>query len=123
MAIERHIIKVSTTGSDASATGSLVTALPYCELLAVYMNFHASAPASTDTTLSSPGDPVSVTILTVTNSATDAWFYPTHQLDDASASAITGAYIPAIIHGNLLTELAGSDALTDALTMTIFVRT
>ena len=122
MAIERHIIKVSTTGSDASATGSLVTALPYCELLAVYMNFHADAPASTDTTLSSPGDPVSVTLLTVTNSATDAWFYPTHQLDDASASAITGAYIPAIIHGNLLTELAGSDALTDALTMTIFVR-
>tara|TARA_R110000744_G_scaffold49799_1_gene108027 strand:+ start:170 stop:541 length:372 start_codon:yes stop_codon:yes gene_type:complete len=123
MAIERHIIKVSTTGSDASATGSLVTALPYCELLAVYMNFHASAPASTDTTLSSPGDPVSVTLLTVTNSATDAWLYPTHQLDDASASAITGAYIPAIIHGNLLTELAGSDALTDALVMTIFVRT
>jgi hypothetical protein len=122
MAIERHIIKVSTTGSDASATGSLVTALPYCELLAVYMNFHADAPASTDTTLSSPGDPVSVTLLTVTNSATDAWFYPTHQLDDASASAITGAYIPAIIHGNLLTELAGSDALTDALVMTIFVR-
>ena len=122
MAIERHIIKVSTTGSDASATGSLVTALPYSELLAVYMNFHADAPASTDTTLSSPGDPVSVTLLTVTNSATDAWFYPTHQLDDATASAITGAYIPAIIHGNLLTELAGSDALTDALVMTIFVR-
>ena len=121
MAIERHIIKVSTTGSDASATGSLVTALPYCELLGVYMNFHADAPASTDTTVSSPGDPVSVTLLTVTNSATDAWFYPTHQLDDASASAIPGAYIPAIIHGNLLTELAGSDALTDALTMTIFV--
>jgi len=122
MAIERHTVKVSTTGSDASATGSRVTALPYCELLAVYMNFHADAPASTDTTLSSPGDPVSVTLLTVTNSATDAWFYPTHQLDDSSASAITGAYIPAIVHGNLLTELAGSDALTDALTMTIYVR-
>ena len=122
MAIEKHTVKVSTTGSDASATGSLVTSLPWCELLAVYMDFHASAPASTDTTLSSPGGPVSVTLLTVTNSATDAWFYPTHQLDDASASAITGAYIPAIIHGNLLTEIAGCDALTDALTLTLFVR-
>ena len=122
MAIEKHTVKVSTTGSDASATGSLVTALPWCELIAVYMDFHASAPASTDTTLSSPGGPVSVTLLTVTNSATDAWFYPTHQLDDASASAITGAYIPAIIHGNLLTEIAGCDALTDALTLTLFVR-
>ena len=122
MAIERYIIKVSTTGSDASATGSLVVALPYCELLAAYLNFHADAPASTDTTLSSPGDPVAVTLLTVTNSATDAWYYPSIQLDDNSASAITGAYVPAIIHGNLLTELAGCDALTDALVMTIWVR-
>ena len=122
MAIEKHIIKVSTTGSDASATGSRVTALPYCELLAVRMDFHASAPGTTDTTLASPGGPVSVTLLTVSNSVTDAWYYPTHQLDDSSGSAITGAYIPAVIHGNLLTELAGSDALTDALVMTIFVR-
>ena len=122
MAIEKHIIKVSTTGSDASATGSRVTALPYCELLAVRMDFHASAPGTTDTTLSSPGGPVSVPLLTVSNSVTDAWYYPTHQLDDSSGSAITGAYIPAVIHGNLLTELAGSDALTDALVMTIFVR-
>ena len=122
MAIEKHTIKVSTTGSSGSATGSLVTALPYSELLAARLDFHASAPGTTDTTLSSPGGPVSVTLLTVTNSATDAWFYPTHQLDDSSGSAITGAYIPAIIHGNLLVELAGCDALTDALTMTIFVR-
>ena len=123
MAIEKYTIKVSTTGSSGSATGSLVTALPYCELLAARLDFHASAPGTTDTTLYSPGGPVSVTLLTVTNSATDAWFYPTHQLDDSSGSAITGAYIPAVIHGNLLVELAGCDALTDALTMTIFVRT
>ena len=122
MAIEKHVIKGSTTGSSGSATGSLVTALPPCELLAVYMNFHASAPASTDTTLSSPGDPVAVTLLTVTNSATDAWYYPSIQMDDNSGSAITGAYVPGLIHGNLLTELAGCDALTDALVMSIFVR-
>ena len=123
MAIEKYTIKVSTTGSDASATGSLVTALPLCELLAVYANFHASAPASTDTTISSPADPVAVTLLTITNSATDAWYYQPHQLDDASGSAITGAYIPAKVHGNLLVELAGCDALTDALTLTAYVRT
>ena len=122
MAIEKHVIKVSTTGSSGSATGSLVTALPPCELLAVYMNFHASAPASTDTTLSSPGDPVAVTLLTVTNSATDAWYYPSIQMDDNSGSAITGAYVPGLIHGNLLTELAGCAALTDAMVMSIFVR-
>ena len=122
MAIERYVIKVSTTGSDASATGSLVTALPYCELLAGYFDFHASAPASTDTTLSSPGDPVALTLLTITNSATAAWYYPSLQMDDNAGAAITGAYVPALIHGNLLVELAGCDALTDALTLTIFVR-
>ena len=122
MAIERHVIKVSTTGSDASATGSRVVPLPYCEIIAARMDFHASAPGTTDTTLSSPGDPVSVTLLTITNSATDAWYYPSIQLDDSSGSAITGAYVPAIVHGNLLVELAGCDALTDALTLTIFVR-
>ena len=122
MAIERHVIKVSTTGSDASATGSRVVPLPYCEIIAARMDFHASAPGTTDTTLSSPGDPVSVTLLTITNSATDAWYYPSIQLDDNSGSAITGAYVPAIVHGNLLVELAGSDALTDTLTLTLFVR-
>jgi len=122
MAIEKHTVKISTTGSSGSATGSLVTPLPYCEILAVRADFYASAPGTTDTTISSPGDPVAVTLLTITNSATDAWFYPTHQLDDSSGSAITGAYIPAVVHGNLLVELAGCDALTDALTLTIFVR-
>jgi len=122
MAIERHVVQVSTTGSSASATGSRIVPLPYCEILAARLDFHASAPGTTDTTLSSPGDPVSVTLLTVTNSATDAWYYPSIQLDDNSGSAITGAYVPAIVHGNLLVELAGSDALTDALTLTLFVR-
>ena len=42
-------------------------------------------------------------------------------MDDNAGAAITGAYVPALIHGILLVELAGSDALTDALTMTIFV--
>jgi len=122
MAIERHVIKLTTTGSDASATASRVVALPYCELLAAYFNFHASAPGTTDTTLSSPGDPVALTLLTVTNSVTDAWYYPSIQMDDNAGAAITGAYVPAIVHGNLLIELAGSDALTDALTLTLFVR-
>ena len=121
MAIEKHEIKVTTTGSDASATGSLVVPLPYCQIIAARFDFHASAPGTTDTTLSSPGAPVAVTLLTITNSATDAWYYPGIQLDDNSGSAITGAYIPALVHGNLLVERAGCDALTDALTLTLFV--
>ena len=121
MAIEKHVIKVSTTGSSGSATGSLVVPMAYAKIVAARLDFHASAPGTTDTTLSSPGDPVAVTLLTVTNSATDAWYYPSIQMDDNSGSAITGAYVPAFVHGNLLVELAGCDALTDALTLTVYV--
>ncbi len=123
MPIEKHEIKVSTTGGDASATGSTVLALPLCELVAVYCDFHATAPASTDTTISSPGNPAALTLLTITNYAKDGWYYPTVQKDNNEGAAITGDYAQPVIHGNLSISLAGSNALTDALVATVYVRT
>ena len=122
MTIEKHEIKVSTTGVAGSASGTTVLALPLCELVAIYLDFHASAPATTDTTISSPGNPAALTLLTVSNSATDAWKYPSVNLHDNTGAAITGAYAPPIIHGNLSVALAQCDALTDALVATVYVR-
>lgn len=120
--IEKHEITVTTTGSAGSAVGSTVKALPLSELVALYVNFHASAPATTDTTISSPGNPVALTLLTITNSATDAWYYPAVQKDDNTGSAITGDYAQPVIHGNLLVELAQADALTDCVVVTAYIR-
>ena len=122
MTIEKHELRVSTTGSAGSASGSSILALPLCELVAVHLNFHASAPATTDTTVKSPGNPASVTLLTVSNSATDAWYYPKVQKHDNTGAAITGDYADPVVHGNLSIDLAQCDALTDALVATIYIR-
>ncbi len=122
MAIEKHVLKVSTTGGDGSATGSSILALPLVELLAIHLDFNASAPATTDTTVTASGNPLAVTLLTVTDSVTDAWFYPKVQDDDNSGSAITGSYSHPIIQEHLTIDLAQCNALTDAVVATIYVR-
>ena len=120
--IRKVEIKVSTSGSDAAATGTGSTPVPLGRLVAMYLDFHASAPATTDTTVKATGDPATRTLLTVTNSATDAWLFPGDQVDDETAAAVTGAYREQLIHGGTLQiELAGCNALTDALTATCYI--
>tara|TARA_Y100000310_G_scaffold126272_3_gene125047 strand:+ start:6840 stop:7214 length:375 start_codon:yes stop_codon:yes gene_type:complete len=123
MGIEKHKIAVATTGSAGSATGTAVLALPASELVAVFLDFNASAPSTTDTTLKAiGGDLADITVLTVTNSATDGWYFPGEQMDDNAAAAITGAYQHPLIHQNLSIDLAQADALSPCLTAYVFVR-
>ena len=123
MAVEKHTLKISTTGSAGAATGSGILSLPLCELVAIYLDYHASAPATTDVTVKSVGDPATVTLLTRSNSATDAWMYPKVQDHDNVAAAITGSYSDPVIHaGALSIELAQADALTDCLVATVYIR-
>lgn len=57
MAIEKHTLNISTTGSAGSATGSGILSVPLCELLAVHLDYHASCPATADVTVKAVGDP------------------------------------------------------------------
>jgi hypothetical protein len=121
MAIEKHELRVSTTGSSGSATGFSALAVPLSELLAVHVDYHASAPGTTDLTLKSPSGPVSVTVLTVSNTNSDAWYYPKIQDHDNAGAAITGSYSdPPLDH--FTADLAQCDALTDAVILTIYIR-
>ena len=122
MAVRKYQEKVSTSGSAGSATGSGIIALPPAELLKVYLDYNASAPGTTDVTLTAAGDPASEVVLTRSNSATDGYFYPRRQKDDNAAAAITGDYDKFIIHGHLLIEVAQADALTDCVIVHIWVR-
>jgi len=122
MAIIQRTIKVATTGSNASATGSAQESFPVGKLLACHYNFSGSAPGTTDTTLTKVGgDLTAVTILTLTNVNTDAWYFPMEQDDGNTGSAITGSYQPHVIHNGLLVAIAGADALSPCLTLTVFV--
>ena len=122
MTIEKHELAVSTTGSAGSATGSGILTVPYAELLALYVDYHADAPATTDLTISSPGNPASVTLLTLTNVNNDGWYYPKVQQQDSSGSAVSGGYSHPLVHGSLLASLAGCDPLSNAVVITFYLR-
>jgi hypothetical protein len=110
-------IAVTTTGSVGSATGSTTSDVLRGYLLDVHLDFHASAPATTDTTLAyaTRGG----NILVVTNSATDALLQPLKQSCDAAAAAITGVYNSYVLDDKVTVSLAGCDALTNAVVATI----
>lgn len=116
-------IKVSTSGSSGSATGAGAIQLPVCELVALYVNFHASAASTQDTTFTAPDSPLGnaadQTILTLTNTNTDAWEYPRRDSDDNTGSTDTDSKVPYVIAGGTLhVNIAQGDALTDCIMVT-----
>ena len=115
MSFQVRTLKVSATGSAGSASGNSQEAVPSSKLYAVYFDFHGSAPATLDTTLSTPGnsDLPSQTILTLTNVNTDGYYYPRRQIDDNVGAAVTGAYDPFYLSGSVRLVVAQGDALTD----------
>lgn len=118
--ISTYIVPVTTTGSAGSATGSADTPLLTGELLDVYLDFHASAPATTDTTIafSTRGG----NVLAVANSATDGMFHPRCKPVDNANAAITNAHDKFFLNDKLTVSLAQCDALTAAVTAYIRVR-
>jgi hypothetical protein len=117
--IKQQVYTITTTGVAGSATGSQ-TLLVHGEILTVVLNFHASAPGTTDTTIAfadSGGN-----ILVVTDSATDAVVHPRGTCVNASNSAITNSHTPFASAQGVTISLAQCDALTAALVATITYR-
>mgnify|MGYP001558893609 CR=1 FL=1 len=128
MTIEVHKISVTTTGVAGSASGSAIKAVPKGKVKAIYLDYHASAPATTDVTVKAEADstgiPGDLTLLTRSNSATDGWFYPKVQKHDNAGAAITGDYDDPVVHGGILSvTVAQADALTDCVTAYIYLET
>jgi hypothetical protein len=112
--IAQETISVTTTGSAGSATGTGRSGALSGFLLDVYLDFHASSPATTDTTIAYD-EPDNGNILVVTNSSTDALHAPRKQVSDSAAAAIDGVYDLYPLNGNVTVALAGCDALTAAV--------
>lgn len=110
--INQAVVTVTTTGSSASATGSGTTdAALYGFLLDVYLDYHASAPATTDVTISY-ASPANGNITVYSNSATDVLLMPRKNAVDVAGAAITGVYDLYPLNGRVTVSVAGSDALT-----------
>jgi len=107
-------VKVTTTGDDAAAVGSAQTEALHGFLLDVFLDYHASAPNTTDVTLAYTER--GGNILAVANNATDGLYAPRQKPVDNANSAITNAHDRFPLNQPLTISVAGSDALTACVT-------
>lgn len=121
MAIRREVIRVTTTGSAGSATGTATSQSIVGELLYLYVDFHASAPATTDTTMTAASSGAAV--WSISNSVTDVTVAPALACVTPANVAITNSHRPLVLGDRLTVALAQSDALTDAVVVTAVWRT
>ena len=114
-----YTLVVNTTGSAGSATGSKTTpALESGQVLeAIKVDYHGSAPATTDLVVSEVGG-LQQTLLTLTNTNTDGIYYPRHALHDAVGAEGSGLDLFQV-EGQLQVAVSGCDALAPAVTVTL----
>jgi hypothetical protein len=108
-------VPVTTTGSSGSATGTGMTSAYSGLLMGVKLDYHASAPNTTDVTLAEAGGG-SRTLLTVSNNNTSGAYYPTVEAQDGTGAAVSGVRLPIALGGTALqVTVAQSNALTEAV--------
>jgi hypothetical protein len=87
--IKTEIVTVTVAGSAGSAVGNADSRRPLNgRLIAVYLDYVTQA-ATADVTITTKKAPVK-TLLTVTDSATDGWYYPRYVVHSEAAAALTG---------------------------------
>jgi hypothetical protein len=107
----QEIVTVTTTGSAASATGSGTTQGLHGFLLDIFLDYHASAPATTDVTIAYD-EPDNGNITVYSDSATDVLLMPRKNAVDVAGAAVSGVYDLYPLNGRVTVSVAGSDALT-----------
>jgi hypothetical protein len=126
--VEAETLRITTTGSAGSATGSATTVKTHGEILGIYIDYHASAPgATTDITIAEPAEDANHTPASVyakSDSATDVYIIPGRFAVTNADAALTNDVTPEryFISRRLKAALAQCDALTDAAKVTIFSR-
>lgn len=111
------VVSINTTGSAGTATGSGTSESLSGYLEDIYFDFHASAPATTDTTVAFATRGGNIIVLS--NTATDALKAPLQQAHDAAGAAITGVYKQFLLNQPITISLAQCDELTAALVVRI----
>lgn len=113
MAIEQSTVRVTTAGGDGVAAGTGYSDAIKGYLLDIYLDYHASAPATTDVTVTQEGR--SGNLFARSDSATDALVAPRQGLVTNANAAITDSNAPFPVNGRLVFTLAQANALTDCL--------
>jgi len=120
MAIQR--VTISATGAAGGAGAATATArssrMIKGLIRAVHLAYLDSPPAgTTDVTVAGATAPA-IPILTISNAATDGWFFPMHQADNNLGADITGMGTPVACDDYVAVTIAqANDA--DGVTATI----
>lgn len=119
--IRTYTVAVNTTGSAGSATGTGAATehIPQGFFLDAYLDYNASAPATTVVTITQTGH--ADKILTAPASATDVRIAPRQSLATRAGAAITNSHDLIPVNGTLTVAVSASDALTAAATVTMRV--
>lgn len=104
---------ITTTGNSGAATGSATTSPLRGLLLDVFLDYHASAPATTDVTLAYKDQ--GGNILVVSDNKTDTLYAPRKATCGPTGTALTD-YAPYPLDQALTISVAQCDALTAAVT-------
>lgn len=113
MSIRTEIVRVTTTGSNGSAAGSATSVALNGELIDIHLDYHATAPNTTDVTIAY-GTPGLGTIATNADSATDVLLAPRQELPSAS-----GNWELYPLNGTITVAVAECNALAPAVVATI----
>lgn len=124
--IKQTRIKVTTVGSAGSATGTTDSEdVINGRILRVDVDYHASAPGTTDVILSEVEAHVAHNVISKTDNATDFTAYPSIQLTDSAGAGRTfdgtrAVVVPDFVSGHLRLTVNQCDALTNAVVADIY---
>jgi len=114
--IRTYVINITTTGTAGSATGSGTTTRPVNgHLEAVKVDFTSQAATADTTIVDGMGQP----ILTLTNSNTDAWYYPHPDIHDPTGSVLNKHTGPFAIDSYITASIAQSNAGSVQITLLV----
>ena len=116
MEICTEVVTVTTVGADGSGAGAASTKAMMGFLLDIKLDYHASAPATTDLTVA---DAQGNTVYAKSDSVTDVLVAPRQKLVDNAGAAITDSHDRFPLMGKLTFTLAQSNALAAALVATV----
>lgn len=128
MMIKKTKIAVTTTGSAGSASGTGVSdTVIQGQILRVDVDYHASAPATTDITIAQTNEAIAANIVSKSNSNTDATYYPQVQVTDNGGTGLTydGTRVvsmPYVACDTLTVTVSQCDALTNAVVVEVYYR-
>ena len=125
--VAAETVYVTTTGTAGSATGNAATLASQGEILGIYLDFHASAPGTTDITIAEVPEDANHTpanIYAKANSVTDTYIVPARFAVTNADAALTSDVTPRnMLFGKpVRVALAQCDALANAVKATIFTR-